>query len=107
MSPSPRTSWTVSLQTNHHRCSNVPQSAISLFPLILYELSRLIPTLPLERLEYHDRREDFVEWAEGALGDGGLASRLRKVAHRRCQGEDLREALDHVESAHYEEIRQM
>ena len=56
----------------------------------LFELSRLIPTLPLESLEYHDRREDFVKWAEWTLGDAELASRLRKVANRRYQGEELR-----------------
>lgn len=73
----------------------------------LYELSHLIPTLPLESLEYHDRREDFVKWAEGTLGDGGLASRLRKVANRHYKGEELREALNQVVSTHYEEIRQL
>jgi hypothetical protein len=72
----------------------------------LYELSRLIPTIPLESLEYHDCRGDFVKWAEGTLGDGGLASRLKKVANRRYQGEELWAALNQVVSAHYEEIRQ-
>jgi len=71
----------------------------------LYELCRLIPTLPLESLEYHDHRDDFVKWAESTLGDAGLASRLRKVANRRYQGEELREALGQVVSTHYEEIR--
>jgi hypothetical protein len=73
----------------------------------LYEFARLIPAIPLESLEYHDRREDFVKWAEGALGDGGLAARLRKVANRRYQGSELREALSQVVAAHYEEIRQL
>jgi HAD superfamily hydrolase (TIGR01484 family) len=73
----------------------------------LYELSRLIPTLPLESLEYHDRREDFVKWADTTLGDGTLASRLRKVANRRYRGEELREALNQVVSTHYEELRQL
>jgi hypothetical protein len=73
----------------------------------LYELSRLIPTLPLESLEYHDRREDFVKWADWTLGDGGLAPRLRKVANRHYQGEELREALNQVVSTHYEELRQL
>lgn len=63
--------------------------------------------MPLESLEYHDRWEDFVKWAEGTLGDAGLASRLRKVANRRYQGEEMRDALQHVVSAHYEEIRQL
>jgi hypothetical protein len=73
----------------------------------LYELSRLIPAVPLESLEYHDRREDFVKWAEWTLGDTGLALLLRKVANRRYEGKELREALDHVVSAHYEEIRRL
>lgn len=73
----------------------------------LYEFARLIPTLPVESLEYHDRREDFVKWADWTLGDGGLAARLRKVANRRYQGEALREALAQVVSTHYEEIRQL
>jgi hypothetical protein len=73
----------------------------------LYELSRLIQALPLESLEYHDRREDFVKWADWTLGDEELASRLRKVANRRYQGEELREALYQVVSTHYEELRQM
>lgn len=73
----------------------------------LYELSRLIPTLPLESLEYHDRREDFVKWADWTLGDGGLAARLRKVVNRHYQGDELREALNQVVSTHYEEISQM
>ncbi len=71
----------------------------------LFELCRLIPTLPLESLEYHDRREDFVKWAESTLGDRALASRLRKVTNRRYVGEELREALNQVVSTHYEEIR--
>jgi hypothetical protein len=73
----------------------------------LYELCRLIPTLPLESLEYHDRQDDFAKWAESTLGDAGLASRLRKVANRRYQGEDLREALNQTVSTHYEEIRRL
>lgn len=73
----------------------------------LYELSSLIRTLPIESLEYHDRREDLVKWADGTLGDEGLASRLRKVANRRYRGEELREALNQVVSSHYEEIRQL
>jgi hydroxymethylpyrimidine pyrophosphatase-like HAD family hydrolase len=73
----------------------------------LNELSCLITILPLESLEYHDRREDFVKWADGTIGDRGFAARLRKVANRRYQGEELREALNQVVSTHYEEIRQL
>ena len=45
--------------------------------------------------------------ADGALGDEGFAARLRKVANRRYQGEELREALNQVVSTHSEEIRQL
>lgn len=40
-----------------------------------------------------------------AVGDAGLASRLRKMANRHYEGEELREALGQVVSTHYEEIR--
>jgi hypothetical protein len=70
----------------------------------LYELLQLIPNLPIGSLEYHDRRQDFVRWAEGTLGDGTLAARLRKVANRQYQGEELRQALLRVVASHYEEL---
>ena len=83
------------------------KSYIGIEAASLYELCRLIPTLPLESLEYHDRRNDFVKWAESTLGDAALTSRLRKVANRRYQGEELRAALDQTVSTHYEEIRRL
>jgi hypothetical protein len=43
----------------------------------LYELSRLIQPLPLGSLEYHDRREDFVKWADWTLDDGGRRTSLK------------------------------
>ncbi len=70
----------------------------------LYEFLHLIPTLPIDSLEYHDCREDFVRWADGALGDASLAARLRKVADRQHQGEELRRALHQTVSTHYEEL---
>jgi len=83
------------------------KSLVGIEAASLYELCRLIPTLPLESLEYHDRQDDFVKWAESTLGDAGLASRLRKVANRHYQGEALREALNQTVSSHYEEIRRL
>ena len=70
----------------------------------LYELLRLIPTVPLASLTYHDHREDFARWAEEALGDTDLAARLRKLAHRQLQGKPLREALRQTISVRYEEL---
>lgn len=70
----------------------------------LYEFLQLLPVLPLESLAYHDRRHDFLRWAETTLGDAGLASRLRKIANRQLSGEELREALLQTISQHYAEL---
>jgi len=70
----------------------------------LYEFLHLIPALPIESLEYHDRRQDFVRWAEGTLGDAGLAARLRKISNRLLKGEELREALKKTMGLHYEDL---
>ncbi len=70
----------------------------------LYEFLTFIPTLPIDSLEYHDRREDFIQWAESTLGDLALATKLRKIANRHYQGEELRQALQRVVASHYEEL---
>ena len=70
----------------------------------LYEFLRLIPAVSLASLEYHDRREDFVRWTEGTLGDAELAARLRKLAHRQLEGKTLREALRQTAAVRYEEL---
>lgn len=73
----------------------------------LYEFMNLIPILPVESLEYHDRREDFSHWAATTLGDGDLAARFRKVTNRRLTGEELRQSLHGIVSAHYQELSAM
>lgn len=70
----------------------------------LFEFLHLIPMLPVESLEYHDRRQDFSRWAEEALGDMGLAARLKKLSNRQLRGEELREAIRKTVAAHYEEL---
>jgi hydroxymethylpyrimidine pyrophosphatase-like HAD family hydrolase len=70
----------------------------------LYEFLHLLPTLPAESLEYHDGRQDFARWAEGALGDEGLAARLRKLSNRQLKGEELRAALKQTVAVHYAEL---
>ncbi len=79
--------------------ASVEQEAAS-----LYEFVQLVPTVPCASLEYHDRREDFSRWAEGALGDADLAARLRKLAHRQLTGKTLREALRQTVAVRYEEL---
>lgn len=70
----------------------------------LYEFLRLLPILPLQSLEYHDPRLDFVRWAESTLGDGELAARLRKLSNRQVKGAELRDTLLHTVAARYDEL---
>lgn len=70
----------------------------------LYEFLNLVPTIPIESLEYHDRRQDFARWAEGALGDEGLAARLRKLSNRQLKGDELRTALKQTTATHYADL---
>jgi hypothetical protein len=70
----------------------------------LFEFLQFIPTLPIESLEYHDRRQDFVRWVEGTLGDAELAARLRKLSNRQLKGEELRSALRQTVARHYDEL---
>ncbi|WP_456379362.1 DUF5752 family protein [Thiolapillus sp.] len=67
----------------------------------LFEFLQILPDLPVESLVYHQRRNDFAAWVEGALGDAELAAQLRKLAHRQLTGETLRKTLLHCVAAHY------
>jgi HAD superfamily hydrolase (TIGR01484 family) len=80
------------------------QGAVGVEAASLYEFLHLLPTLPIESLEYHDRRQDFARWAEGALGDEGLAARLRKLSNRQLKGEELRTALKQTTATHYADL---
>jgi hypothetical protein len=73
----------------------------------LYEFLNLIPTLPIESLEYHARREDFSHWAVSTLGDADLAAGFRKVTNRQLVGEELRQSLYGMVSTHYMELSAM
>lgn len=80
------------------------QGAVGKEAASLYEFLQLIPIVPIESLEYHDRRQDFVQWSAEALGDQALAARLRKLANRRLEGEELRNALRQTVASHYDEL---
>jgi hydroxymethylpyrimidine pyrophosphatase-like HAD family hydrolase len=71
----------------------------------LFEFLQILPSLPLKSLAYHQARDDFAKWAEGALGDSGLAAHLHKLAHRKLHGEALREALLQRVASHYQELQ--
>ena len=59
----------------------------------------------MKSLVYHQARDDFAKWADGALGDEELAAHLRKLAHRQLQGEALREALLQRVANHHLELQ--
>lgn len=61
--------------------------------------------LAIESLAYYEARSDFVAWVEGVLSDAELAAHLRKLAHRRLEGETLRTALQQRLSAHDAELQ--
>ena len=67
----------------------------------LFEWLQLLPDLPITSLLYHETRSDFAAWVEDALGDGELATHLRKLAHRQLKGEMLRTALLQRVGDHY------
>ena len=67
----------------------------------LFEYLQLLSDLPVESLAYHQTRNDFAAWAEGALGDAELAAHLRKLAHRQLKGETLRTTLLQCVADHY------
>jgi hydroxymethylpyrimidine pyrophosphatase-like HAD family hydrolase len=70
----------------------------------LFEFLQILPNLPIASLEYHQARGDFANWAEDALGDGVLATHLRKLTHRQLADEALRQALLQRVSAHNAEL---
>ena len=70
----------------------------------LFEYLQLLADLPIESLTYHQNRDDFAAWAEGALGDVELAAQLRKLAHRQLTGETLRKTLLQCVTTHYAEL---
>ena len=70
----------------------------------LFEYLQLLSDLPVESLAYHQTRNDFAAWAEGALGDAELSAHLRKLAHRQLKGETLRTTLLQCVSAHYAKL---
>jgi hypothetical protein len=70
----------------------------------LFEWLQLLPDLPITSLLYHETRNDFAAWVEDTLGDGELATHLRKLAHRQLKGEMLRTALQQRVGDHYAEL---
>lgn len=71
----------------------------------LFDFLRLLPTLPIESLMYHNPRGDFAAWAENVLGMTNLALHLSKLAHRPLEGEALRDALSQRVAVHYAEVQ--
>ncbi len=71
----------------------------------LFEFKEIIPSLPVESLEYHQSRGDFARWIRKALGDEALAVHLEKLSHReQLTGEALRRALLERVTDRYSEL---
>ena len=81
------------------------QGFLELEAASLFEFLQILPNLPAKSLVYHQERNDFAKWAQGALSDEELAAHLRKLAHRQLQGEALREALSQRMANHYQELQ--
>jgi len=81
------------------------QDFLGLEAASLFEFLQILPDLPMKSLVYHQARDDFAKWADGALGDEELAAHLRKLAHRQLQGEALREALLQRVANHHLELQ--
>lgn len=73
----------------------------------LFEFMESLKTIPIESIEYHHCRGDFVRWARSSLGDEGLAGHLEKLMHRHTLTDEvLRVAiLQHV-SERYHTVHQ-
>jgi phosphoglycolate phosphatase (TIGR01487 family) len=73
----------------------------------LWEFSEVLPQLPIDTVEYHLANEDFERWLKDTLHDRELAKRLRKLARRDIQGEELRQKLSELVKARFMELEQL
>ncbi len=70
----------------------------------LWEFREAVGELPLDSLEYHQRRGDFEKWVGGVLCDSELARRLHKISDRSLTGPELRQALLETAIVRYQEL---
>ncbi len=75
------------------------------FATSLTDLLRKTDRVPLESVEFHFQRSDYVKWVGRTLGDEGLANKLHQI-DRLARGEELRTAIKEAIRKRLEEFGQ-
>jgi len=75
------------------------------FATSLTDLLRKTDRVPLESVEFHFQRSDYVKWVGRTLGDEGLANRLHQI-DKLARGEELRAAIKEAIRKRLEEFGQ-
>lgn len=73
----------------------------------LWEFRQSISQLPLSTILYHINNGDFERWFGETLNDKELARRVRKLARRKIEGQDLRRELYDVVNERYTELEHL
>jgi hydroxymethylpyrimidine pyrophosphatase-like HAD family hydrolase len=73
----------------------------------MWEFSEALRDLPLDSMHSHLQRRDFENWLREVLHDDDLADQIRKIRHRKLEGETLRDAMTQVVAARYDELDSM
>ncbi|PDV98824.1 DUF5752 family protein [Candidatus Chloroploca asiatica] len=73
----------------------------------LAEFRLLIGRVPIATLEYHLYRNDFAYWLTDSLHDAELSRQMRKIVHRKVKGPGLRDELEAIIAARYDELATM
>jgi phosphoglycolate phosphatase (TIGR01487 family) len=73
----------------------------------LWEFLEAIKAAPADSVQFHLHRGDFERWAGKALRDQDLSRKLRKLANRRLDKTESREALYSLVEAHYRELESL
>ncbi len=73
----------------------------------LWEFRQTIPRLPLATILYHINNSDFERWFGDTLNDKELARRVRKLARREIQGQDLQREIYQLVDERYTELEHL
>lgn len=85
----------------------LPSGYIGTSAASLFEFKEFLDSVPVESIEYHHRRGDFVRWVRSSLDDDALAGHLEKLARRTSlTGDALRHALSDRVHLRYAEMHE-
>lgn len=73
----------------------------------MYDFMRILPEVPPDILAYHLSRGDFEVWVRSTLHDEDLARRIRKIANRQLEKNQLNRALFDAVSSRYTELESL